>query len=481
MPEGVPVASQAVTRVGVHSLAMAVEHSERSAAADEVPDADSPWARPSSFGWSFGDGPAGAVAAPPAPPAPPVPPAPPSWLPPLPPSGSGPPAPAAPPAPDGGLAWPGIAALLVAAFMVSFGFVALLRTLPARPRLAPTAVQSPDAPAGGAAGPSPFAPLGPNGATGDGTGAPTLSDSAPSSAAVGVLPGVVNINTATRNGAAAGTGMVLTSDGEVLTNNHVVEGASRIAVTVVSTGHTYNATVLGTDPTDDIALIKLSGASGLAVIPRGDSNKAAVGEAVLAIGNAGGTGNPTVSSGVIQALDQTMTASDVDGSNAETLTGLIQISATLQPGESGGPLVTAAGKVIGMNTAAAGGRRFRTRGSIGFAIPLAKALNVAEQIEKGKSSSTIHIGPPAFLGIGFGSDAGSAVIQVVEPGTPAAAIGLTPRSTITAFDGQSVASADALSSAIKRHKPGDRVKISWTDGSGATHSATATLTTGPAD
>ena len=299
-----------------------------------------------------------------------------------------------------------------------------------------------------------------------------------------VDPFVVDINTVLgyQNGAAAGTGMILTSTGEILTNNHVVDGATSITATVVTTGRTYTAKVVGTDPTDDVAVLQLQGASGLPTITTGTVN---TGDTVIAIGNAGGTGGrPAVATGVVQAMNQTITASDNNGANAETLTGLIQTDAPLQPGDSGGPLVNTSGRVVGMNTAASSGRRF-SNASTGFAIPITKALGIAKQIESGQASSTIHIGLAGFLGVSISPTSSAqtpgAVVAGVASGSPAAAIGMTQGSVITAVDGKAIDSATALSTTLHAHRPGDRVQISWVDQGGSSRQATATLTTGPAD
>src|SRR5882757_1789430 len=181
------------------------------------------------------------------------------------------------------------------------------------------------------------------------------ADTSTTSATAAQQVGVVDINTVlTYQGAeAAGTGMVLTSSGEVLTNNHVVEGATSIKVTIVSTGATYTAKVVGTDPTDDVAVIQLQNASGLQTAKFGDSSDVKAGDAVTAVGNAGGTGGtPSAAKGSVTATGQTLTASDENGSNAETLTGMIEINAAVVAGDSGGPLYDADGNVIGMDTAA---------------------------------------------------------------------------------------------------------------------------------
>lgn len=297
-----------------------------------------------------------------------------------------------------------------------------------------------------------------------------------------VDPGVVDINTVLgyQQGTAAGTGMILTADGEVLTNNHVVSGATSIRVTVVTTGQTYNAKVLGTDPSDDVALIKMANASGLKTIALGDSNKVSTGDSVVAIGNAlGQGGTPSVVEGQVEQLNQSITASDDSGGNPEQLSGLIQTSAALQPGDSGGPLVNSAGKVIGMDTAASQNFRFNSAGGVSFAIPINTAVSIAHQIESGKSSGSVHIGQAGFLGVEVSGTSGGALVQQVLPGTPAASAGLQAGDMVTSVDGQPIDSANGLTSALLSHHPGDSVNVGWVDGSGESHSARITLGTGP--
>jgi S1-C subfamily serine protease len=301
--------------------------------------------------------------------------------------------------------------------------------------------------------------------------------------------GVVDIDTnlAYQGAAAAGTGMIVTSDGEVLTNNHVIDGATSITVTVVSTGKSYSAKVVGTDPTADVALVKMNGASGLQTANFGDSSTLKVGDAVTAAGNAGGVGGaPTVASGQVTGLDQQITASDANGGNAEQLTGLIEINAALQPGESGGPLYNAAGQVIGMNTAGSSTGRRRVAGRDNYAIPINTAMSVIKQIETGKSSDTITIGLPGFLGVevdpnGSAQGTTGASVSDVVSGTPAEQIGLKAGDVITAIDGSTVAATDDLSTLLHTHHAGDKVTITWTDTSGKSHSSSVTLAEGPAN
>src|SRR5947208_1770698 len=204
---------------------------------------------------------------------------------------------------------------------------------------------------------------------------------------------------------AAGTGIVLTSNGEVLTNNHVIRGATSIKVTDVGNGRTYTAKVVGYDATKDVAVIQLQNASGLTTANLGDSSSVRSGDTVTALGNAGGKGGtPSVATGAVTALNQGITASDEgSGVNSEQLTGLIETNADIQPGDSGGALVNSFGQVVGMNTAASSGTQFQSESgqaaAQAYAIPIDKAEAIAKQIEAGQGSSTVHIGATAFLGI----------------------------------------------------------------------------------
>ncbi|MBF6554597.1 MAG: trypsin-like peptidase domain-containing protein [Acidimicrobiales bacterium] len=340
---------------------------------------------------------------------------------------------------------------------------------------------------------SPFG-SGSSGNSSTGAGAPSNI----SSIAAKADPGLVDINTnlSYQNEQAAGTGMVISSSGLVLTNNHVIEGATTISVTDVGNGKSYSATVVGYDRTGDVAVVKLANASGLQTITP-STGTAAVGQAVVGVGNAGGTGGtPSAAGGAITALDQSITASDNGGGNAENLTGLIEINAAIQPGDSGGALVNTAGQVIGMDTAASTGSGYQVSASQAYAIPISTALSIAKQIEAGKASSTVHIGPTGFLGVSvsaagsgaggngpFGSGSGNATSGAVVAGTlsgsPAQQAGLAQGDVITALNGSAVNSATDLSNLLQSQHPGDTVQLQWTDASGQSHTASLKLTSGP--
>jgi S1-C subfamily serine protease len=306
----------------------------------------------------------------------------------------------------------------------------------------------------------------------------------PSSVAAAVSPGVVDINTTLglQGAHAAGTGIVLGAGGEVLTNNHVIAGATAISVTDVGNGQTYQAKVVGYDRSEDLAVIQLQGAAGLRTAPLGDSSQVAIGSDVVAIGNAGGVGGaPSVVSGTVTALDQPITATDENGASAERLTGLIQVAADIQPGDSGGPLADAAGRVIGVDTAASAGFRMQAGGGTGFAIPINQAVTIARQIEAGRSSATVHLGETAILGVQVVSGAGNsgAPVAAAVPGSPAAQAGLARGDVITSLDGQAVDAPSTLTTLLDGHHPGDRVGLGWVDPSGGSHTATVRLATGP--
>jgi S1-C subfamily serine protease len=308
-----------------------------------------------------------------------------------------------------------------------------------------------------------------------------------------ISPVVVNINTTLNGGEAAGTGMIISSSGEVLTNNHVINGATNVSVEL-SNGSVKNAKVLGYSAADDVALIKIEGVSNLPTITTTSASTVSVGDPVLALGNAlGKGGSPTPAAGTVIALNQTITAGDENGGNAETLTGTIQHDAPIQPGDSGGPLVNADGKVVGVNSAASTNSGFGFRGSSstateGFAITIDKAMSIVEQIESGDGTDTIHVGARGILGVSIQSDTtfggrtgtgSGAVVGDVQSGSPAADAGIEAGDTIVGIGNTAVGSASELKSALINAHPGDKVVITWVDGNGAQQKATVTLIEGP--
>ena len=312
---------------------------------------------------------------------------------------------------------------------------------------------------------------------------------------------------------AKGTGIVLTSNGEILTNNHVINGATSISVTDIGNGKTYKASVVGYDESQDIAVLQLSGASGLTTASTGDSSTVNVGDSVVALGNAGGVGGtPAVAPGSVTALNQAITATDEGSGSSEQLTGLIETNAGIEAGDSGGPLVNSHAQVIGIDTAASTNYQFGGSGNGGFggqggfggsgssgsgssnsaggsttqgyAIPINTALSIASQIEAGQASSTVHIGATAFIGLQIASQQSSyyqgVVLAGAQAGTPAANAGLGQNDVVTAINGKPVSSGTQIQETLIGLHPGDKVSITWTDTSGQSHTANITLATGPA-
>jgi S1-C subfamily serine protease len=321
-----------------------------------------------------------------------------------------------------------------------------------------------------------------------------------------VDPGLVDVvsTDGDEHATSAGTGIVLTSNGEVLTNNHVIEGATAIKVTDIGNGKTYTAKVVGYDATQDVAVIQLENASGLTIASLGNSSSVQTGESVVALGNAGGKGGtPSVATGTVTALNQSITASDGLSGASENLTGLIEDNVDIQPGDSGGSLVNSYGQVIGMDTAASTGYSFQAptgQGSSGstsaeqaYAIPINEALSIAKQIEAGTTTTDIHIGATAFLGVqiesasqssgsGFGGQNTSAgvTIEGTLSGSAAANAGLGGGDEITALGGQSVSTAEDISQALVKYHPGEKISVTWVDQTGQSHTSTLTLASGPA-
>jgi S1-C subfamily serine protease len=320
-----------------------------------------------------------------------------------------------------------------------------------------------------------------------------------------VDPAIVDITAQLKysNATAEGTGMVISPTGLVLTNNHVIDQATSVTATMVVNGRTYQADVLGYDATNDVALLQLKGASGLKTISLANSAKVKVGEAVLALGNAGGRGGlPSTAQGSIRGLNQSIQASDNGANTTEKLHGMLQTDTPIQQGDSGGPLVNANGAVVGMNTAAnATGSGEGSLATTGFAIPINRAISIAHQIASGQATTTVHIGLSGFMGVnvadasqpskctsgggafagggfgGVGSPTNSgALVCNVYPGAPADSAGLTGGDVITAVNGHSVTSSDSLTKLLSGDHPGDQLAIRYVDASGASHSATITLT-----
>jgi S1-C subfamily serine protease len=288
--------------------------------------------------------------------------------------------------------------------------------------------------------------------------------------------GIVDIYTTLgyEDGRAAGTGMIISRTGEVLTNNHVIAGATKFKVVDVTTHHKYTATVVGYSVTRDIAVLQLANASGLRTVKRGGAIPLHVRMQVVARGNAQGLGGPPkMARGRIIALHQQITASG-DGLDPETLNNMIATDAPVVPGYSGGPLENSQNRVLGIVTAGSTSGAPR-----GFAIPLSQALRLARQIESGKSNGVVHVGPTAFLGVLLENIAGEAKIQSVVPGKPADVAGLVKGDVITSLNGVTISSRADVRRVVLSLVPGTAVAIGWTDTNGTTQTGTITPISGP--
>ena len=364
---------------------------------------------------------------------------------------------------------------------------------------------------------------------------PAPHDNAPGSGASGlnqvkvadrVKPGLVDIISTLKydSETAEGTGMILSSTGLVLTNNHVIDGATSVVAKLVDSGKRYRAQVVGYDDTDDVALLQLQNASGLATVNFGNSAQVSLGTAVLALGNAEGRGGATPAPGIINALDRSIQASDQGSGTTEYLYHMMQTNAAIQQGDSGGALANNAGQVIGMITAADTGSPGTLGNTIGFAIPINSALGIARQIAAGEGSPTVYIGVPGFLGVevaqsnsssprqqaideqgsgNVGRHRGSsaaclvggeqtAVPATIAPagtgvlilgilcGTAVDSHGLAPGDVITSVDGHAVTTPDALTGITAMYHPGEVVSVGWVGLGGEKHTTSITLGNGPA-
>jgi S1-C subfamily serine protease len=342
-----------------------------------------------------------------------------------------------------------------------------------------------------------------------------------------VKPGLVDITAALKyqSETAEGTGMILTASGLVLTNNHVIDGATEVKASLAgNAAKTYSAQVLGYDSSADVALLQLTGASGLPTVSFGNSAQVSVGTQVLALGDAEGRGSVTPAAGEISALDRSIKASDEGSGTTEYLNNMLATSARIQQGDSGGALADSAGQVIGMVTAANTASAGQADGVVGFAIPIDIALNIAGKIEAGQASSAVSIGLPGFLGVDvaqsssanpqqqaaaarqLGSKPGStqnaaacvaagqqprvpaeiapassgALIVGVLCGSPAQSRGLVAGAVITSVDGQPITTPASLTATAARYHPGTAVSIGWRAVNGSRHTTRIVLGDGPA-
>lgn len=310
----------------------------------------------------------------------------------------------------------------------------------------------------------------------------TAAPGDPLSAVSVVQPAVARVDTRVdyQQAYGIGTGIVLSPDGEVLTNYHVVQGANAVSATV--NDRSYPADLIGYDRQHDIALLQLRGADGLPTATIGDSNALAPGDPVVALGNAQGSDAPlTQEVGTVTAFGRTVNAQDELTGSSDEITGLFEFAAPVRAGDSGGPVINGAGQVVGMTTAASVNFRMGPGGK-GFAIPINEAMAIAGQIRSRTPSGSVHIGAPTMLGVGVGSTprrGGGVVVQDVMRGGPAEAAGLAPGDLLTTIDGTSLDSARTLTLVLDRHYPGDVIGLTWIDPTGAQHNGKATLVAGP--
>src|SRR3954447_11736264 len=283
--------------------------------------------------------------------------------------------------------------------------------------------------------------------------------------------GIVDIYTTLgyEDGLAAGTGMIISRSGEVLTNNHVINGATKFKVVDVTTHRKYTATVAGYSVSRDIAVLKLAHASGLRTVKRGGAVPLQVGMRIVARGNAQGRGGPPrTARGRIIALHQQIVAKDETG-DPETLNNVIATNAPVVPGYSGGPLENSQNRVLGIVTAGSTSGVHR-----GFAIPIRQALQLARRIMSGKSNAIVHVGPTAFLGVVLQDVSGGAKVWSLVPGKPADLAGLVKGDVITSLDGLAVSSRAEVRQTMLTLVPGKTVSIGWTDTNGVAQTGTIT-------
>jgi S1-C subfamily serine protease len=348
-----------------------------------------------------------------------------------------------------------------------------------------------------------------------------------------VRPGLVDITSTLTYASetAEGTGMILSPSGLVLTNNHVIDGATEVKVSLAdNASQTYTARVVGYDNADDVALLKLTGASGLPTVTFGNSSQVRVGIPVLALGDAEGKGGVTAALGAISALNRSIQASDQGSNTIENLNHMLQTNAQIQQGDSGGALANNAGQVIGMVTAANTAADGQPGGTMGFAIPINTALIIARQIASEQSSSKVYIGLPGFLGVevaqsnspdpqqqaaderrqadggqgggGQGGPRGSvacvtggqqpsvpgriaparsgALILGVVCGSAAQTQGLKAGDVIISVNGQAVTTPGSLTAITARYHPGDVVSVAYQATNGSRHKVRILLGDGPA-
>ncbi|EME23379.1 S1C family serine protease [Rhodococcus triatomae] len=304
-----------------------------------------------------------------------------------------------------------------------------------------------------------------------------------------IVPTVVTLTASSGPLTTAGTGIVLSPDGLVLTNHHVVDGADDIDAIAMANGAGYDADVLGYDRFRDVAVLRLRGAAGLPVAPLGQSAGLRLRDPVTAIGNAEGRGVAVSAPGFVTGTDESVVARNSGDGSRNRLTGMIEVDADIRPGDSGGPLVDAFGSVVGISTAGNTGMRPDPDGETtgtpvpiqSYALPIDDALAIADQIRSGVGTATVHVGPTALLGVAV-TDAGrsqdGAKVVAVGVASPAEQAEVVRGDVIVSWDGRPIRSQSDLTVEMNARKPGDRVEIGWIDASGQRRTATVALAEG---
>lgn len=371
----------------------------------------------------------------------PAPPPPPAWQAPPPPAGAGPLPPQAPPPRE--RRSPGMRAIVVTALVAGLAGAAGSAVV--------VSALDDDGPAPAAEAPAPEQPSAPaRAATTEGVDWTAVAEA--------VRPSVVAIAVRGPGGSGEGSGVVVSTDGRIVTNDHVVGGGGEILVTLVD-GRVYEAEVVGTDPTTDVALIALvDPPDDLVAATWGDSEAVVVGQPVMAVGNPLGL-DSTVTTGIVSAVDRPV-STGTPGRGELVVTNAIQVDAAINPGNSGGPLFDADGRVVGITSSILTTSRSSGSIGLGFAIPSDLARRVAAQLEDGPAEH-------AYLGVALGDGRATAdgatrlgaVVRQVGRGTPAEDAGLEPGDVVVAIDGEPVSGAESLTAHVREREPGARVEL----------------------
>ena len=309
-----------------------------------------------------------------------------------------------------------------------------------------------------------------------------------------ITPSLVDVETEIRNLGigGAGSGIVLSGSGEILTNNHVINQATTVEVVTKGNQKRYSARVVGYDRNHDVALLQIQNPGRLIPAAVGDSNAVRIGEPILGIGNAGGAGGkPIRAPGKVNNVGRSISTSDELTGSTEQLKGLIEILADIRPGDSGGPLVNEAGQVIGVNTAASVNYKTSVPNGTGYAIPINDAMQIVQVIRGGRSTDEVHVGPTGIIGIAvagpsLGPDGHispnakpGATVTAVGLESPGEAAGLQRGDTIVGLDGTPIDSPTRLTAITGRHRPGDRMTLEVVNPAGQRRTTAVVLDDGP--